>query len=51
LNPLFGVVGFAVADKARDKASGDEATRESVIARIAKAAWDWASWAQQPATK
>jgi beta-lactamase class A len=31
--------------------SADEATRESVIARIAKAAWDWASSAQQPATK
>ena len=31
--------------------SADEAARESVIARIAKAAWDWASSAQQPATK
>jgi beta-lactamase class A len=31
--------------------SADEATRESVIARIAKAAWDWASSAQQPAPK
>jgi hypothetical protein len=31
--------------------SADEATRESVIARIAKAAWDWDSSAQQPATK
>jgi beta-lactamase class A len=31
--------------------SADEATRESVIARMAKAAWDWASSAQQPATK
>jgi beta-lactamase class A len=31
--------------------SADEATRESVIARIAKAAWDWASSAQQRATK
>jgi len=31
--------------------SADEATRESVIARLAKAAWDWASSAQQPATK
>ena len=27
--------------------SADEATRESVIARIAKAAWDWASSAQR----
>jgi beta-lactamase class A len=26
----------------------DEATREAVIARVAKAAWDWASSAQQP---
>jgi len=31
--------------------SADETTRESVIARIAKAAWDWASSAQQPAPK
>jgi beta-lactamase class A len=31
--------------------SADEATRESVIARVAKAAWDWASSAQQPAPK
>jgi beta-lactamase class A len=31
--------------------SADEATRESVIARIAKAACDWASSARQPATK
>jgi beta-lactamase class A len=31
--------------------SADEATRESVIARVAKAAWDWASSVQQPATK
>src|SRR5919197_2840278 len=31
--------------------SADEATRESVIARLAKAAWDWASSAQQPETK
>jgi beta-lactamase class A len=31
--------------------SADEATRESIIARIAKAAWDWASSAEQPATK
>jgi beta-lactamase class A len=31
--------------------SADEATRESVIARIAKAAWDWASSAQQPTPK
>jgi beta-lactamase class A len=31
--------------------SADEATRESVIARIAKAAWDWASSARQPTTK
>jgi beta-lactamase class A len=31
--------------------SGDEATRESVIARIAKAAWDWASSVQQPDRK
>jgi beta-lactamase class A len=31
--------------------SAAEATRESVIARVAKAAWDWASSAQQSATK
>jgi beta-lactamase class A len=31
--------------------SADEAMRESVIARIAKAAWDWASSVKQPATK
>jgi beta-lactamase class A len=31
--------------------SADEAKRESVIARIAKAAWDWALSAEQPATK
>lgn len=31
--------------------SADEATRESVIARLAKAAWDWASSAQQPTPK
>jgi len=31
--------------------SADEATRESVIARMAKAVWDWALSAQQPATK
>ena len=31
--------------------SADEATRESVIARIAKVAWDWASSAQQPSPK
>jgi beta-lactamase class A len=31
--------------------SADEATRESVIARIAKAAWDWASSSQQPHRK
>ena len=31
--------------------SADEPTRESVIGRIAKAAWDWASSAQQPATE
>src|SRR5256886_491281 len=31
--------------------SADEATRESVIARVAKAAWDWASSAQRSATK
>src|SRR5207302_1391032 len=31
--------------------SADEATRESVIARMAKAVWHWALSAQQPATK
>jgi beta-lactamase class A len=31
--------------------SADETTRESVIARVAKAAWDWASSAQQSAPK
>jgi beta-lactamase class A len=31
--------------------SADEAMRESVIARMAKAAWDWASSAQQPTPK
>src|SRR5437660_2348296 len=31
--------------------SADEATRESVIARMAKAVWDWALSAQQPATQ
>jgi beta-lactamase class A len=39
-------VAFFVSDS-----SADETTRESVIARIAKAAWDWASSAQQPAPK
>ena len=47
---LPNVTHLAVAVFVSDS-SADEAVRERVIARIAKAAWYWASSAQQPPPK